>query len=116
MRRKDEYNKIYEQNGDFGFEFRYKNGSLGKVKNIYPNQIRKIETSKHNEDEVIMVVKCGECNIYMDFIHSIRGPLTGKWICPNCGTHVRESTVYNKLDKMNESFQLIDDNDYDDIW
>lgn len=114
MRRKDEYDEIYLQDGDFGLEYTYKNHCLGKENTIQPDDIKTIGTSKHNDDEVPLFIKCGNCGIHMDYIHSLKGPLTGRWICPNCGTYVRELTVYNHIDKMNNT-GLMDD-DYDDIY
>ena len=34
------------------------------------------------------------------------------WKCPRCGKHVKEATVYNKLEKENDAFlQLFEDDD-----
>lgn len=50
----------------------------------------------------------------MDF-ESGNSILDGRWVCPSCGTRVRERTAYNQLDRENEKFlnDFLSD-DYDD--
>lgn len=111
MKGKDEYNEIYLQDGNFGLEYTYKNHYLGKENIIRPNDIGKIGTSKHNEE--LVFIRCGKCDIHMDYIHSINTSFSGKWVCPKCGTYVKEMTVNKYISKLPN---LIDDNNYDDIY
>lgn len=110
MSTKDEYNEIYLQDGNFGFVYSYKNHHLGNEQIVYPQEIAKIGTSKHNKDKIF--IECEKCNLYMDYIHSLKNSFSGKWICPHCGMYIRETTV-NKF--ISELPDLID-TDYDDIY
>ncbi|MDO5399102.1 MAG: hypothetical protein Q4G33_14375 [bacterium] len=111
MSRKDEYNEIYLQNGNFWLSYTYKNHTLGKEQIIYPHEIVKIGTSKCNENKIF--IKCGKCNVYMNYIHSLRSSFSGKWMCSHCGSYVRETTVNTYIDRLPD---LMKDNEYDDIY
>lgn len=93
MSGKNEYYKKCDETGDMGFEIRYKNGRLGRIKNVYPDSMRRIGFSKCNDDEPHIFIECGNCNTYMNFINSIQNSFSGKWICPKCGKYVRQTTV-----------------------
>lgn len=112
MRRKDEYDEIYSQSKGFGFEYTYKNHGLGREKIINQSDVRKIGASKHNDDKTF--IRCGRCNVYMDYIHSLRNSFSGKWICPNCGTYVRETTVNRYIGELEPLIE--EDNDYDEFY
>lgn len=58
----------------------------------------------HSKD-IPLFVNCKACDTFMDFIPGNDGPLTGKWKCPICGKSVRESTVYEKLNRENDHFE-----------
>ena len=107
---RDEFDRTCEEIINSGFEFVYNNRRLSKSKMIYQHQIRQIPTSKSNSE--MMFVKCKSCNIYMDFVSGPTGVLDGNWVCPNCGTRVRERTAYTQLDKENTEF--LDDWDLDE--
>ena len=110
MIRKDEYNDIYLQNGDFGLEYTYKNHTLGREQIVHHDDIKRIDSSKYNEDRVL--IRCGKCNVYMNYIHSLSNSFSGKWLCPECGTYVRETTVNRYIGELPD----IVDTDYDDIY
>lgn len=110
MSRKDEYNDIYLKDGGFGFEYTYKNHALGKERIIHPEDVKRIEPSKYSSDKTL--IRCGKCNVYMDYIHSLRNSFSGKWLCPECGTYVRETTVNRYIGELPD----IMDTDYDDIY
>lgn len=48
----------------------------------------------------------------MDYIHSLRNSFSGKWLCSECGTYVRETTVNRYIGELPD----IMDTDYDDIY
>ncbi len=110
MSRKDEYNDIYLKDDGFGFEYTYKNHTLGKERIIHPEDVKRIEPSKYNGDKTL--IRCGKCNVYMDYIHSLRNSFSGKWLCPKCGTYIRETTVNRYIEGLPD----IMDTDYDDIY
>lgn len=110
MSRKDEYNDIYLQYGGFGIEYTYKNHTLGKERIIHPNDIAKIEPSKYTEERIL--IKCGKCNVHMDYISGLRNSFSGKWLCPECGTYVRETTVNRYISELPDLVDI----DYDDIY
>lgn len=101
---KDEYDDIYEQYENSGFEFVYKNKRLGKSKTIFKEEVDGIDISKRNNDDIPLFVKCGSCGIYMDFEMGPNDDLDGWWKCPDCGARVKERTVYRHLEDENEAF------------
>lgn len=108
----DEYREIYGQIDDSGFVFEYRNQRLGRSNPIFRDDIDRLDSSKHNNDEVPLFVKCHHCNEYMDFETGPNGILDGRWICPICGSRVRERTAYNQLERENEEWE----NEYDEIY
>lgn len=111
MIRKDEYNDIYLNDGDFGFEYTYKNHTLGKERLIHSDDIKKIGSSKCDENKTF--IRCGKCDVFMDYVHSLGNSFSGKWLCPECGTYVRETTVNRYIGELPD---LVDTDDYDDIY
>ncbi len=110
---KNEYDEIYEPDKSYGFEFNYSKKHLGKSKSMSKNDISKIDSSKHNnDDEFPLFVKCKGCNIHMDFMKGPLGVVDSWWICPLCGARVKESTVYRTLEKENEEWLV--NNVYDE--
>ena len=110
IRKNDEYDKIYLLDGDFGFAYTYKNHYLGNEKIVHPDDIIKIGASKCNSDKIF--IECGKCHMYMNYIHSLNNSFSGKWLCPECGTYVRETTVNRYVGELPD----IMDTDYDDIY
>lgn len=94
-----------------GFVFEYNKKRIGKSKMILQNKIRGIDSSKHNSD--LMFVNCKPCEVYMDFKTGTADMLDGSWVCPVCGSRVRERTAYNQLNKENTEF--VNDMNDDDI-
>lgn len=107
---KDEYNEVYLQGGDFGFEYTYKNHTLGKERIIHPNDVKKFDPSKHDENKTF--IRCGKCDVLMNYVHGLGNSFSGKWFCPECGTYVRETTVNRYIGEL----QDLMDTDYDDIY
>lgn len=114
-KKKNEYEEIYGQYRDSGFEFDYNNKKIGKSKMISKDELDEIQSEKYNSDS--MLIKCRSCGIYMDFIQGDNGDLTGKWKCPNCGTSVKERTAYSQLERENDTFlqKWLDDEEYDEL-
>lgn len=96
-----------------GFRFNYKNGNLSKSQPLYLDDINEIDECKGNEDEVPLFVFCRSCDIFMDYDGAKNGLIFDSWWkCPGCGKRVKEATVYNKLEKENDAFlHLFDDED-----
>lgn len=112
MSRKNEYDAIYLQDGDFGTEYTYKNHRLGGESFIPLKELSKIGAFKCNDDKIL--IRCGKCNIYMNFAHGLSGIASGKWFCPECGTFVKETTVNRYISELEP---LVDeDDDYDNIY
>jgi len=86
----DEYDAIY------GFEFDYAKKRIGKSRPIHSNEIN---TTKCNSDS--MLINCQSCGVYMDYESGINGMFDSWWICPVCGSKVKEQTAYNQLDREN---------------
>lgn len=115
-KKQDEYEEIYSQYQDSGFEFEYNNKKIGKSKMILKDELDNIDANKYNSDS--MTIKCHSCGVYMDFVPNASGDaLTGKWTCPNCGISVRERTAYTQLERENDGFlqRWLDDDDYEDF-
>lgn len=110
----NEYNDIYEQYENSGFEFLYKNKRLGKSRTIFADEVNAIDVMKRNNDEIPLFVKCASCGVHMDFEVGYFDDLDGWWICPDCGARVKERTVYSHLEKENEEF-ITEFNSEDDI-
>jgi rubredoxin len=113
-KRKDEYNEIYEVYEGSGFTFDYNNGRLSHSKNIFVEDVNRINPSKRNNDGTPLYVNCRPCGSYMDFIPGPRGELDGYWRCPACGTKVRERTIYTQLSRENIAFMSCIEQDDDD--
>lgn len=113
MRRKNEYDEIYLHTGKFGTEYVYKNHRLSGENFIPLKELSKIGAFKCNDDRI--VIRCGKCNINMDFAHGINGASTGKWFCPECGTFVKEATVNRYISELVPKVDE-DDNDYDEYY
>lgn len=99
---KDEYEEIYGQYKDAGFEFSY-GGHIGKSKFMSQEQMSDIGFEKRNRD--CMFVKCRKCGGYMNFDGTTEGLLDGWYVCPTCGTRMKEMTAYNQLVKENEEWE-----------
>ncbi len=112
MSRKNEYDAIYLQDGDFGTEYVYKNHQLGGERFIPLKELSKIGAFKCNDDKIF--IRCGKCDIYMNFAHGLSGIALGKWFCPECETFVKETTVNRYISELEP---LVDeDNDYDEYY
>lgn len=112
MSKKSEYDEIYLQDGDFISEYTYKNHRLSGERFLPSEELSKIGAFRCNEDKII--IRCGKCDIYMNFAHGLKGVATGKWFCPECGTYVKETTVNRYISELEP---LIDeDDDYDEYY
>lgn len=114
MSKRNEYDEIYLKDNNFGLEYIYKNHRLGGERIIPSEEFYKIETFKYNEDKIL--IRCGKCDINMDFAHGINGASTGKWFCPECGTYVKETTVNRYISELEPLVDEDEDDDYDDIY
>ena len=115
---RDEYNDIFTQDDAAGFEFTCGSRHLGRSRPISKNEMSKFEPTKRgNEEDVPLFVKCRDCGAYMDYMKRSMGDLSGKWICPECGTGVRERSVFRQLERENEKYlQELESSDYDEFW
>lgn len=111
-KKKDEYDDIYNQYEGSGFEFNYYK-RISKSKPIFKDAIDILDSSKSNHDEIPLFVNCKRCGTYMDYQISNSG--TGWWKCPSCGARVKESTVYNQINRENDAYLDEMDFSYSDI-
>lgn len=102
-KKKDEYEEIYNQFENSGFEFNYNNRHISKSRPIFEKQINAIGPEKHNNDT--MFIRCRKCECYMDFESGPNNCLDGVWRCPVCGARVKESTAYHQLDRENMEWE-----------
>ena len=100
---KDEYKDIFDKYEKSGFVFNY-NKRIGRSKPIFEDEINGIDFSKRNDTEIPLFVNCKKCNSFMDYQPGESGIFDSWWKCPICGTKVRESTVFNQIDRENEEF------------
>lgn len=109
-----EYDEIYEQYADAGFEFTYGNRHISKSRFINREAMMDIPRGKGNGDKMFVI--CRDCGVYMDFGVG-NDILDGWWVCPECGTRMRERTAYSQLDRENEEFleELDLEEDWDDF-
>lgn len=85
---------------NFGFEFNYRNHRIGKSSPLNESQMDGIGDAGSNSSG--MFVRCDMCGTYMNYQEGSAGGLDGRWICPSCGTKVREMTAYNQLGREND--------------
>jgi hypothetical protein len=58
--------------------------------------------------EYAMVVLCRDCNTLMEYEFGHDGAdLAGRYFCPRCGLGLRESTLYNQLERENDQFETL---------
>ena len=89
----DEYERLY--NVFYGFEFVYSGKRIGKSRSVRAEEVMDIPKSCWNSYESPVFVKCRCCDEYMEF--------DGKWYsCKNCGSRVKERTVYTKIDQESQ--------------
>ncbi|WP_347256087.1 hypothetical protein [Anaerostipes sp. PC18] len=98
---KDEYNDIYNE---FGYRFDYSKKHLGKSKELSIDEIRKIDDSKSNNNDIPIFIRCKQCDTYMEFKPGPENLLDGCWVCPICNSKVKEITPYTKLESENSAF------------
>lgn len=113
MSKKNEYDEIYLQDSNTGMEYTYKHHRLGGEKFIPSEELSKIGAFKCNEDRVF--IRCGECDIYMNFAHRPVEVGNGKWFCPKCGTFVKETTVNRYIGEIKPMIDE-DNDDYDEYY
>ena len=109
--KKDEYDDIYGQYAESGFEFNYSSKRIGKSKPIFKDVIDTIDATKSNNSDIPLFVNCKKCGTYMDYQAGDSGMFSSWYKCPVCGSRVKESTVYSQLDRENE--QYLDSFGYD---
>lgn len=89
----DEYKKLYYE--FYGFEFLYHKNRLSKSRPMSADEVMDISERCRNTDTTPIFVKCRDCDEYMEF--------DGKWYsCKNCGSRIKERTVYSKLDQESQ--------------
>lgn len=96
----------------YGYEFKYKNGRIGRSVPLEMDDIVKIESTCANRDNIF--IYCTSCAVYMDFVEGKDQLLDGKWQCPKCRRRVRETTPYSQLERENAEGEFIFDDDYDE--
>ena len=84
---------------DYGFQFNYNNHRIGRSDRLNETQMDILGDAGSNSAG--MYVQCSSCGQYMNFEEGTNGGF-GRWICPSCGTKVRELTAYNQLGRENE--------------
>ncbi len=83
---------------DQGYSFNYKNKRIGKSQYLEDTDFSDFSGSAMNDDGI--VIFCESCGQYMNYYPTDNYfQCDGKYICPSCGTVVRESTPYNQLDR-----------------
>lgn len=100
----DEFEEVFGRFKDSGFEFDYNNRKLGKSRPIFKDQIDKLESTKHNNDNIPLFINCKACGTYMDFEEGPTDNLDGWYTCPVCGKRVKELTVYSQLNRENNAY------------
>ena len=106
---REDYNNIY----GVKFVMDYNNGHLNNAKEIseVPND------ATGNDDG--MYIFCKKCNCYMNYQKLNGSVISGLYVCPVCDKKVREETVYNKLNRQNNSWLKSNDFDteeYDELY
>lgn len=103
MARHDEYADIYEM--DSCFVFQYHNRKLGKAKIVDATEMDDLPALKHNaEGDDLIYIYCSKCGEYMDFVKGDPYAMNGHWVCPCCGSRVREKTPYTELSRENQAW------------
>lgn len=97
---------------DYGFIFKsYKGGHVSKSEQLTSSDLKEIDDKYKNIQN--LVVQCHSCKALMEHSPSlgISDIDDGFYRCPICGKLLKESTLYNQLDKENERWMR----DYSDI-
>lgn len=91
----------------FGFKFNYNNHHVSTSKPMDDRTADELGEDYTNSQD--MYVYCKKCRAYM--IYEASNDVLGRYICPGCGTKVKEETLLNQLDKENRLFErkLYDD-------
>ena len=118
--------KKKDDNGlDFGYGFGHKkNSRLSKSFNLDILDLVQLAAaypdSGNNQN---LFVHCDDCDTYMTFVEGTSGDLSGYYVCPICGSKVKESTPYHQLERENEKYLKDneldgygDDDDYDEYY
>lgn len=103
----------------FGFKFNYSRRHLSKSKPICESEIAQIASQKNGGDDIPIFVNCRSCGVYMDYKPGDSATIFDSWwVCPICGTRVKELTVMNQLSKENQSYEneIYADSDYEEYW
>ena len=90
--------------GYFGFELVYRNGKIGRSRPL-DHEPQGIDICGPNR----VYVKCGNCGVYMKYSET-------DWICPMCGTKVRQMTPYHQIERENREWEKKFESDYDDFY
>ncbi len=105
-----------EFSNNYGFEFEYSNGRIGKSTYLDEDTVNTIGFSGTKCNDQNIFVFCKKCDTYMNFEVGKNNALDGKYVCPKCGKSVRERTPYTQLERENETFLTEQDNDYEDYY
>ena len=87
---------------DIFSEFFYKNHRIGKSHEVNPFEIDADQETNASGSGIF--VKCDACNVYMTYEEGM-DICNGHWVCPVCGTRVREKTALNQIDKELDAFE-----------
>lgn len=94
---------------NYGFMFKsYKGGHVSKSEQLTSSDLSEIDDKHKNIQN--LVVQCHSCRALME--HAPGTDInSGFYRCPVCGKILKETTLYNQLDKENERWAF--DNDID---
>lgn len=106
-----------EFSNNYGFEFEYSNGRIGKSTYLDEDTVNTIGFSGTKCNDQNIFIFCKKCNTYMEFEISKNNALDGKYVRPVCGKSVRERTPYTQLERENETFlEEWADGDYEEYY
>ena len=79
-----------------GFVFDFQNRHLGTSRSIGADEMARIPRTKRCILSA-WYIHCVRCDLYMDYVKGPRADVDGKWVCPVCGSSVKESTAMKKM-------------------
>ena len=112
-----------DMHGGYGFIYYPSNHRLSHSYDVEEGGVLLLKADypgSNNEDNIF--VCCDNCKTQMEFIKDISDPLKNHWVCQHCGAKVKESSVFNQLQRENEKYLKdnglngYNDDDYDEYY